>query len=61
MVRDRGLIDVLKDTRKFNALYANHWGYYDVIEATNTHRFVRVQKGEVEEIWKEVLDNSSNN
>ncbi|MCD1147563.1 S-layer homology domain-containing protein, partial [Peptoniphilus sp. KCTC 25270] len=56
MVRNRGLVDVMKDARQFTDLYGNHWGYYDMIEATNTHRFVRVQKGEVEEIWREILD-----
>nr|WP_255702408.1 Rib/alpha-like domain-containing protein [Peptoniphilus sp. KCTC 25270] len=56
MVRDRGLIDVAKNIRDFNDLFASHWGYYEVVEASNTHTFVRVEKGGVEEIWREVLN-----
>ncbi|WBW50514.1 S-layer homology domain-containing protein [Peptoniphilus equinus] len=56
MVRARGLDDVADDVRNFNDLYNGHWGYYELVEATNTHTYVRVDKGAVEELWRAVLN-----
>ena len=38
----------------FIDLDTSFWGYYDMVEATNTHSFKRRVKGNVQEDWTEV-------
>ncbi|WBW49529.1 Rib/alpha-like domain-containing protein [Peptoniphilus equinus] len=56
MVRARGLEDVLADIRKFTDLDESHWGYYDMVEATNTHSFIRIDQAGIEELWKVIMN-----
>lgn len=40
--------------RKFIDLVETHWAYYEIVEATNTHRYERI-KGTTLETWIEIL------
>ena len=44
-----------QDIHKFKDLKKDHWGYYEMIEATNTHVFFRLVEGQVEEGWRHVI------
>lgn len=33
----------------------NYWAYYDIIEASHTHTYVRIRPNTVEELWKTVI------
>ena len=33
----------------------NYWAYYEIIEAANTHTYVRIRPNTVEELWKTVI------
>lgn len=40
--------------KKFNDLSKNHWAYYELVEAANTHEYKRKPKS-IEEIWVELI------
>lgn len=40
--------------KKFNDLSKNHWAYYELVEAANTHKYKRKPKS-IEEIWVELI------
>ena len=53
----QGLVEKLKNPsaiKTYSDLNASHWGYYEILEASNTHDYQRRVKGEVIENWIEV-------
>lgn len=42
--------------KKFIDLDRSHWGYYELVEAANTHKYVRREAGKVDERWLEILE-----
>lgn len=56
-VDERGLTPALKnpeDIAAFSDLEKSHWGYYEITEAANTHRFYRADKDALDEIWTRI-------
>ena len=45
------------DLKKFTDMNLNHWAYYDVMEAANSHRYVRrnLSDDRIVENWKRIL------
>ena len=33
----------------------NYWAYYEIIEAANTHTYVRIHSNTIEEMWKSII------
>ena len=58
LVTEQGLrtLENPKDLKHFTDLDTRHWGYYELLEATNTHEYFRLEKGGVEEGWIRVLN-----
>ncbi|KXB67774.1 hypothetical protein HMPREF1863_00436, partial [Aedoeadaptatus coxii] len=54
-VDNKGLADVHAGIAPFKDLTPKHWAYYQIIEASNTHRFFRTEKGKVDETWDVLL------
>lgn len=54
-VENKGLADVRADFVPFVDVTANHWAYYQIIEASNTHEFYRTEQGKVGETWDKLL------
>ena len=53
-VRREGLMNV--EVKIFIDLQdTNYWAYYEIIEAANTHTYVRIRPNTVEELWKTVI------
>ncbi|WP_172635023.1 S-layer homology domain-containing protein [Peptoniphilus obesi] len=42
--------------KKFIDLDRSHWGYYELVEAANTHKYVRREAGKVDERCLEILE-----
>ena len=53
-VRAEGLKDVRIDTFK-DLKDINYWAYYEIIEASHTHTYVRIRPNTVEELWKTII------
>ncbi len=53
MVRERGLKDVR--IAKFIDLDKNHWAYYEIIEASHTHEYERIEGAGIEEKWLKII------
>ena len=53
-VNSDGLVNA--NTKKFTDLEFGTWSYYDLIEASNTHEYVRRETGSIVEDWKNVID-----
>ena len=51
----KGSADVRADFVPFVDVTANHWAYYQIIEASNTHEFYRTEQGKVDETWVKLL------
>ncbi|MDO5028325.1 MAG: S-layer homology domain-containing protein, partial [Bacillota bacterium] len=49
-------LDNPDDLNNFTDLYASHWAFFELIEASNTHDYQRREKGEVIENWMEIQD-----
>lgn len=57
MVRAKGLLSIESGTIKpYTDMDVSHWGYYEIVEASNTHMFERIYKGAIEEEWSRVID-----
>ncbi|MGO1580802.1 MAG: S-layer homology domain-containing protein [Peptoniphilaceae bacterium] len=57
MVRAKGLLSIESGTIKhYTDIDVSHWGYYEIVEASNTHMFERIYKGAIEEEWSRVID-----
>ena len=50
-VNMKGSSDVVADIVPFKDVAKNHWAYYEILEASNTHEFYRTEKGKVAETW----------
>ena len=50
-VNMKGASDVVADIVPFKDVAKNHWAYYEILEASNTHEFYRTEKGKVAETW----------
>ena len=50
-VDNKGLSQVANKVAPFKDVTPNHWAYYQIIEASNTHVFYRTEKGQVAETW----------
>ena len=50
-VNMKGASDVVADIVPFKDVARNHWAYYEILEASNTHEFYRTEKGKVAETW----------
>ncbi|MDD7363321.1 MAG: Ig-like domain-containing protein [Firmicutes bacterium] len=55
-VSERGLIDVRGDVACFDDLSKGHWAYYEIVEASNSHRYVRMNKDNIEEMWTAIMN-----
>ncbi|MDO5037221.1 MAG: S-layer homology domain-containing protein, partial [Tissierellia bacterium] len=55
-VQERGVQDVWTDLIGFTDLPVNHWAYYEILEAANSHRYYRIRKYNVEERWIRILE-----
>ena len=42
---DKAYVDAAADLVKFNDLTSSHWAYYDIVEATNAHNYVKDENG----------------
>ena len=51
----KGSADVRADIVPFVDVTANHWAYFQIIEASNTHEFYRTEQGKVDETWVKLL------
>lgn len=51
----KGSADVRADFVPFVDVTANHWAYFQIIEASNTHEFYRTEQGKVGETWDKLL------
>ncbi|WP_308534129.1 S-layer homology domain-containing protein [uncultured Peptoniphilus sp.] len=57
---DKDYIDANQEQiTKYIDLNKSHWAYYEIMEASESHKFVRV--GEHEENWKELIKDLTNN
>ncbi len=53
-VREEGLENV--EISKFKDLQdKSYWAYYEIIEASQTHTFARINQNTVEEVWKTII------
>ncbi|MDO5301734.1 MAG: S-layer homology domain-containing protein, partial [Tissierellia bacterium] len=50
-----GLADVVNDVRTFPDVPMTHWAYFEIIEASNSHTYTRVEKDNILEKWNRVL------
>ena len=50
-VNMKGASDVVANIVPFKDVAKNHWAYYEILEASNTHEFYRTEKGKVAETW----------
>ncbi len=48
-VADKEYVDAAEDLIKFPDVSADHWAYYDIVEATNAHDYTRDENGT--ELW----------
>lgn len=53
-VDESGLVIVANKTEQFKDLHRSHWAYFDLIEASNTHYYVRREAGKVMENWTKI-------
>ena len=53
-VKEEGLKDVEIDGFK-DLKDKNYWAYYEIIEASHTHTYVRIRPNTVEELWKTII------
>ena len=54
-VNENGLAAVRADIVPFVDVMANHWAYFQIVEASNTHEFYRTEQGKVDETWDKLL------
>lgn len=54
-VTEEGLRDFRSTLKKFSDLNSSHWAYYEMIEATNSHVFVRIKANQLDERWIELI------
>lgn len=54
-VTNEGLNEFRNQIHKFTDLTTEHWGYYELVEAANSHVFVRLKSGELDERWIELI------
>lgn len=57
MVRQEGLLGVQNPEalKVFSDLTPDHWAYYEVVEAANTHSYERLHQRGIEEKWVRIL------
>lgn len=53
-VDEKGIGDLTIE--KFTDLEHGSWSYYDMVEASNSHEYVRREKDSIVENWKKILD-----
>ena len=53
-VNEKGLVNVRSDIKNFKDTSSNHWAYYQVVGASNSHEFYR-EENSFEEIWTRVF------
>ena len=53
-VGPNGLVDVFIDVNVYDDLYLSHWAFYEILEASNTHIYSRIEKGKISEYWHEI-------
>ncbi len=53
-VDEKGIGDLTIE--KFTDLEHGSWSYYDMVEASNSHEYVRREKDSIIENWKKILD-----
>ncbi|MDO5714854.1 MAG: S-layer homology domain-containing protein, partial [Tissierellia bacterium] len=57
-ITEEGLKDLENpsEIKYFPDLTKSHWAYYEMLEATNSHSYYRLEKGKVDEGWIRILD-----
>lgn len=59
-VPDKDYIDENEmDLNKFSDLNKSYWYYYELIEASNSHKYLRKENG-LDELWKDIFKNLNN-
>ena len=53
-VDEQGIGDL--NIKKFTDLQYGTWSYYELVEATNNHEYVRREAGSIVEDWKSIID-----
>lgn len=53
-VKEEGLKEVMPEEFK-DLKDKTYWAYYEIIEASNTHSFMRKSSSSIEEIWKRII------
>lgn len=53
-VKEEGLKEVMPEEFK-DLKDKTYWAYYEIIEASNTHSFMRKSSASIEEIWKKII------
>ncbi|NLD18349.1 MAG: S-layer homology domain-containing protein [Tissierellia bacterium] len=54
-VTEEGMRKHRNEIHKFTDLTTEHWGYYELVEAANSHVYVRMRKGAIDERWIELI------
>ncbi|MDO5726211.1 MAG: S-layer homology domain-containing protein, partial [Tissierellia bacterium] len=56
-VTEVGLANVqnIEDLKKFTDLNRSHWAYYELVEATNSHVYYRLEEGRIDEAWIRII------
>ena len=55
-VQAKGIADYKARLIHFTDLPTSHWAYYEIVEAANSHRYHRMNKYNIEEMWTGLLD-----
>ena len=54
-VKSEGLEAVKANIINYKDVDKNHWAYYEIMEASHSHKYTRKVSGELEEIWEKII------
>ena len=54
-VKSEGLEAVKANIIYYKDVDKNHWAYYEIMEASHSHKYTRKVSGELEEIWEKII------